>query len=202
MDVLSAQVITEQPAPKRHALKYFAIGIALVAALALTIVIVTRYILQQVEPVISTNGKLLSSNPAVNGKTGWNFADVPVVAAYDEAVTHTADGSGSIRFDSGMRQSDQIVLTPDAGKLNVSAWVKQDSGEIGTMTIKVTSMDYETTYSTTTLKPSKNGAWTEVRTSYNLPTGVDRVRFILERGLPQPNNSPMWLDDIRMSHPK
>lgn len=168
------------------------IGIVIIAFVALGFIV---FLLTRSSAEADNN--TLNANPSINGKNGWNFADAPVIAAYDSSVSR-GKKSGSIRFDSGSKVTDQVIAVQPGAELKISAWTKQDSWAIGTISMEVVSMEYQRNYSKTHIIVKK-GDWRKTTTSFTVPNGVTSLRLVFNRAAPQVSEEPLWVDDVRVT---
>jgi hypothetical protein len=143
----------------------------------------------------------LLANPSFNTSISTDAAGF----SYDSTVSHTADGTGSLKTACSGTTKDAVSDPPipvAAGQqLACSVWT-QWSGVTGTgpcfqLTVRayLSNNLVGSTIMQTVTNPTASGAWTQLSGTYTTPqTGVDSIRLDLQV-LPGATAGTVWFDD-------
>ncbi len=151
------------------------------------------------------------ANSTVNGPSGWAIHGQ---ATYDSSVSHTADGSGSIKLpDLNSFDTNAFTLEPGVEYM-LSGYVKSDVWPPGRVQILdvLSTPPWASTAGGGAASPKAPGVWTEFNFYFvaNPAYTTMSIRFIrtpqdgllpttnIQPDVQAGNPGPLWIDDVKL----
>lgn len=194
--------------------RYVLIAVAVAVALALIFTGTnTRFATPPTPPTVpprpqsvftASTTNLITSNPNVNTTAGYQLAS----ATYDAVVTHTADGSGSLKLAA---QYQTLQASPYANVTNgttytFSYWSKADAAPFPQLTTYMATVDAGGLFTALVNNTYSNGSndttntWQENDVVFQAACTCKLAIFVQRYEVWTPNNN-VWIDDfaVRLS---